>query len=102
MAEHAEDHHHHAKPEKPNASTVMGFGLFAALAGLLIGFVGAIRGDEWMLQAGLVLAVVAVVIGLVGVANAKRTGGTTRGFAVVLFASALAAALWAVVAPQIG
>ncbi len=99
MADHAD--HHHAVEQKPAPGVAMGIGLFVGMAALLVGFVGAIRASESMLTVGAVLAVIAIACGVVGVIIAKATGGTTRGFAVVLFLSVLSGVLWAVVVPQI-
>lgn len=100
MTDHVE-HHHHAVEEKPAPGRLMSFGLFFGIAALLVGFVGALRASEPMLIIGVILAVTAVLLGLLGVALALTREGTTRGFAVVLFVSVLAIALWAVVGTQI-
>ena len=78
MADHAD--HHHAVEQKPAPGVAMGIGLFVGMA------------DVVLVQRGA---------GVVGVIIAKATGGTTRGFAVVLFLSVLSGVLWAVVVPQI-
>lgn len=99
MADHAE--HHHAVEQKPNPNRLVQFGLFLGLAGLLIGMVGAIRvSTDWLVVGG-VLGVIALVLGVLGAILGRATGGTSRGFLVVLVMSVLAIALWLIVVPQI-
>ncbi len=93
MSDHAD--HHHAVAEKPNASTTMGIALFFAIVALTVSFIAAIRASHDALTVALVLTIIALAVGVLGVVLAKAKGGTTRGFAVVVFCSVVTIALFA-------
>lgn len=80
MADHAD--HHHAAPAKPNATNFMGLALFIGMATVIIALVGAIRDSTGVLTVGLVTGIAAIVLGVLAAGAAKRSGRSTRGFAV--------------------
>jgi Co/Zn/Cd efflux system component len=80
MADHAD--HHHAAPAKPNATTFMGIALFLGMVTVVVALVGGIRDSSGILSAGLATGVIAVVLAVLAALGAKRSGRTTRGFAV--------------------
>lgn len=100
MADHA-DHHHHAAPEKPNASTMMGFGLFAGIAAILVALVAVVQGGA-MLDIGAILGVVSIAIAVLAVVAGKAKGWPTRGFLVCVLLGGVAIATWAVMGVWIG
>jgi hypothetical protein len=100
MADHA-DHHHHAAAEKPNASTMMGFGLFFGIAAVLLALVASVRGGVLLDITGI-LGVVAIAVAVLAVIVGKAKGWPTRGFAAVLLMGVMALATWAVVGVWIG
>lgn len=80
MADHAD--HHHAAPAKPNATTAMGFALFAGMVTVIVALVGAIRDSDAILTVGLITGIASIAIGVLAVLIAKKKGDTTRGFLV--------------------
>ncbi len=80
MADHAD--HHHAAPAKPNATTTMGFALFAGMVTVIVALVGAIRDSDAILTVGLITGIASIAIGVLAVLIAKKKGDTTRGFLV--------------------
>lgn len=101
MADHA-DHHHHAAPAKPNASTMMGFALFLGVVAVLLALVAAIRGEGVLLDITGILGVAAIAVAVLAVIVGKAKGWPTRGFLAVLTMGAVALATWAVVGVWIG
>ena len=80
MADHAD--HHHAAPAKPNATTFMGIALFVGIVTVMLALVGGIRNADGVLTAGLVTGIIAVVLAVLAAGGARKSGRTTRGFAV--------------------
>jgi Co/Zn/Cd efflux system component len=80
MSDHAD--HHHAAPAKPDATTTMGFALMFGMVTVIISLIGAIRDSSVLLTIGLLTGIAAIVVGILAVLIAKRTGGTSRGFLV--------------------
>lgn len=100
MADHA-DHHHHAAPAKPNASTMMGFGLFAGIAAILVALVAVVRGGA-LLDIAAILGVMSIAIAVLAVIAGKAKGWPTRGFLVCVLLGAVSIVSWAVMGVWIG
>ncbi len=100
MADHA-DHHHHAAPAKPNASAMMGFGMFAGITAILVALVAVVRGGA-MLDIGAILGVASIAIAILAVIAGKVKGWPTRGFLVCVLLGGVAVATWAVMGVWIG
>ena len=95
MADHAE--HHHAAPAKPNATTAMGFALFAGMVTIIVALGGAIRDSSTILTIGALTGALAIVLAILAALIAKKKGATTRGFLVSVMLGASGIIMWALV-----